>query len=154
MGIVIGILVTLLVIAAAIIFFLVKVFFSTLEKLEEVLDFNDILLTEEDLEGLRNYEKGKAYDDKYYPCKMLLLNIKFEQKHPTIIADFSMYDSHQIAGLVIHTSETLETYAKNSKDWEEYRQNLEGQGEDEANLILPQVTMYSPIEGVWTWKFE
>ena len=65
-----------------------------------------------------------------------------------------MYDSHQIAGLVIHTSETLETYAKKSKDWEEYRQNHEGQGEDEANLILPQVTMYSPIEGVWTWKFE
>ena len=154
MGIVIGILATLLVIAAAIIFLLMMVFFSTLEKLEEVLDFNDTLLSEKDLEGILNYEKGKAYDDKYYPCKMLLLNIKFEQKHPAIIADFSMYDSHQIAGLTIHTSESLENYAKNSKDWEEYRKEHEGQGEDEANLILPQVTMYSPMEGVWTWKFK
>ena len=155
MGVAIGILATLLVVAAAIIFLLAKVFFSTLGKFEEILNLSDSIMNKENFEGLRNYEMEKAYDGKYYPCKTLFLKIKFEQEDPIFVADFSLYDSQQCAGLEIYTDNTLDYYVQHSKEWAEYKEIHEGQEiEKTAILILRNVILYSPMEGVWAWKYQ
>ena len=83
--------------------------------------------------ALHNIHEGIAYDGEYYHGN-LLLQVEPNPEGGTIqIMDFSQYESHQLIGCTIRT---------NAYDKEWY------------NIYpIPNVVVFQPMEGVWTWKF-
>ena len=83
----------------------------------------------------------EAYDGKYYPATVVA-TIQFESPQRMTITDFSMYESKKIVGFTIYTNETIKDYLGEDTD----------DGEKSKTVIFKDVIVYSPIEGVWTWK--
>lgn len=151
MGIIIGILIAVALLEAAIIFFLWKVLKNTLEKLETVLEISEgYSEMVNELQSWINIENDLAYDGKYYPC-VLLMSINFEHPHTEIVADFSMYEKLKIVGLNIKTQDSLDDYIKRNPNLESYKDS-EVDINKELNLLIPKAIVYQPMEGLWTWK--
>lgn len=108
------------------------------------------------VQDLSDMAKGKipkgykeAYDGKYYPATVLA-KIIFESPQNMTITDFSMYESKRIVGFTIYTNETIREYygdAANEISDEELKERFQ-----DKTAIFKDVIVYSPIEGVWTWK--
>lgn len=86
----------------------------------------------------------KAYDNKYYPCN-LILQMKYECEKDMFITDFSQYEKKKIIGITVFNKEEYP-----AKEFQEL--GLERQ-EVEEPLILNNVIVYSPQEGIWKWKY-
>lgn len=104
--------------------------------------------TFEIVQDLSNMANGKipkgykeAYDGKYYPATVVA-TIQFESPQRMTVTDFSMYESKKIVGFTIYTNETIKDYLGEDTD----------DGEKSKTAIFKDVIVYSPIEGVWTWK--
>ena len=137
---------------AEIIFLLWKVLFCTFGNLENVLSavqgYSEMF---DELADLTNIKYEKAYDGKYYPCT-LFMSINFENPHTEIIADFSLYEKKKIIGLNIKTEESLDDYIKKNEMLAAYK-DTEVEKNKECHIVIPKVIVYSPMEGVWTWKY-
>ncbi len=128
-----------LMISLAINFLLFKVLKNTFEIVDEM---SDLML------GKTPRKFQEAYDGKYYPANVIA-TVKFSQPQEMIITDFSRYESHKLVGFTVYTKETMEEYYG--------KEMLEGLEEAELELIkrpsfFKDVTVYSPQEGMWTWK--
>lgn len=142
----------LAIIEAGIIFLLWKVFFRTFGNLENVLGavqgYSEMF---DDLADLANIKYEKAYDGKYYPCT-LFMSINFENPHTEIIADFSLYEKKKIIGLNIKTEDSLDDYIEKNEMLAAYK-GTEVEENKECHMVIPKAIVYSPMEGVWTWKY-
>ena len=121
-------------------FILIKVLKSTF----------DIIIKSENLFSFE-IDHDKAYDGKYYPCKLLLMSIDFGHPHTEMIADFSMYDDKKIIGLNIKTKSPLESFIKSNPELVQYHRERFGD-ENSCNVMIPSAIVYSPIEGAGAWK--
>ena len=126
----------LLVGALAFIFWLLQVLKNTYEIVENAMD---MALGKTP----RNYKK--AYDGKYYPATVIL-QIKFNCDSEMVITDFSMYEDKKIVGFTIYTKESMQEYIDAAAD-DEVLEEVIG-----TPVILKNVIVYAPMEGMWTWK--
>lgn len=127
------IILSLLVLAETLfIFWLFEVLKNTFEIVQDLSDMANGKIP-------KGYKK--AYDGKYYPATVVA-TIQFESPQRMTVTDFSMYESKKIVGFTIYTSETMKEYFGEDAD----------DGEKSKTAIFKDVIVYSPIEGVWTWK--
>jgi hypothetical protein len=89
-----------------------------------------------------------AYDGKYYPATVITL-VKFNCDEESIITDFSMYEDKKIVGFTVCTKETIQEYIGAAAD------DVDEETLEEVfctPTIFKNVVVYSPVEGMWTWK--
>lgn len=136
---IIAILSVLLVGAVAFIFLLLRMLKNTFEVVEQAMDMT---------QGKIPAKFQTAYDEKYYPATVISL-VKFNCDKESIITDFSMYEDKKIVGFTVCTKETIQEYigdAANSIDEETLEEAFC------TPTIFKNVVVYSPMEGMWTWK--
>ena len=127
------IILSLLVLAETLfIFWLFEVLKNTFEIVQDLSDMAN---------GKIPKDYKKAYDGKYYPATVVA-TIQFESPQKMTVTDFSMYENKKIVGFTIYTNETMKDYLGEDAD----------DGEKSKTAIFKDVIVYSPIEGVWTWK--
>lgn len=149
MGVAIAILVVLLIIETAIIFLMWKVLKSTFNNLENILNLsNEYSDMVSDFQSILNIQNEVAYDGKYYPC-VLFMSIEFNHPHTEMIADFSLYDSKKIIGLLIKSTSSLDDFIKDNPLLAMYKDT---DFEKECHIIVPKAFVYSPMKGVWSWR--
>jgi hypothetical protein len=104
-------------------------FFPTLEMSDGNEEFEQLI------QGLENFDNDIAYDGEYYPGH-LLLSVepnKESETGLTQIMDFSKYEDYNIIRCSIQYN---------------------GLREEQYGIHkIPGVTVFQPMEGVWTWKF-
>lgn len=108
------------------------------------------------VQDLSDMTKGKipkgykeAYDGKYYPATVLA-KIVFGSPQPMTITDFSQYEEKKVVGFTIFTTETVREYY--GEDAEDFSDEELAQIISDKPVIFRDVVVYSPMEGVWTWK--
>lgn len=139
MIIAIVILSVLLVGAIAFIFLLLQILKNTFEVIEQAMD-----MTQEKIPA----KFQTAYDGKYYPATVISL-VKFNCDKESIITDFSMYEDKKIVGFTVCTKETIQEYIGDAAN------GIDEEALEEAfctPTIFKNVVVYSPMEGMWTWK--
>lgn len=129
----------LLVGAIAFIFWLLQVLKNTFEVIEQAMDM---------AQGKTPAKFKTAYDGKYYPATVIS-QVKFNCDKEMIITDFSMYEDKKIVGFTVCTKETIQEYIGAAADDldEEILEETFG-----SPTIFKNVVVYSPVEGMWTWK--
>ena len=130
----------LLVGAFAFIFWLLQVLKNTYEIVEQAMDM---------AQGKTPAKFKTAYDGKYYPATVIS-QVKFNCDNEAVITDFSMYEDKRIVGFTICTKETIHEYFGIPGDVPEdvLEENLA------TPAIFKNVIVYSPMEGMWTWKSQ
>jgi hypothetical protein len=129
----------LLVGAVAFIFWLLQVLKNTFEIIEQAMDM---------AQGKTPAKFKTAYDGKYYPATVIS-QVKFNCDKEMIITDFSMYEDKKIVGFTVCTKETIQEYIGAAAD------DLDDEILEDAfgsPTIFKNVVVYSPMEGMWTWK--
>lgn len=129
----------LLVGAVAFIFWLLQVLKNTFEVIEQAMDM---------AQGKTPAKFKAAYDGKYYPATVIS-QVKFNCDKEMIVTDFSMYEDKKIVGFTVCTKETIQEYIGAAAD------DLDDEILEEAfgsPTIFKNVVVYSPMEGMWTWK--
>ncbi len=129
----------LLVGAVAFIFWLLQVLKNTFEVVEQAMDM---------AQGKTPAKFKTAYDGKYYPATVIS-QVKFNCDKEMIITDFSMYEDKKIVGFTVCTKETIQEYIGAAAD------DLDDEVLEDAfgsPTIFKNVVVYSPMEGMWTWK--
>lgn len=126
-----------LFVAAALIFFLLKVLKNTFDitfKLMETTDdgFPIILKT--------------AYNDKYYPAAAII-KVEFDAKEEGKIVDFSLYEKYKVVGFTIFTKDSIEKFYG-----EDAIEEFGGIEEIKKPIIIKNVLVYEFKEGDWLWK--
>lgn len=127
MGIVLGIVSTLLIIAMAIIFLLYKVLKNTLNMFEKSVSANGDV----------------AYDDCYYPGSVIA-TLKYDCPEDMIIADFSQYEENELIGITIYNKERY-------LDSEFGKAGIPREV-GERPQFFSNVIVFQPMEGMWKWK--
>ena len=125
--------------AVAFIFWLLQVLKNTYEIVENAMD---MALGKTP----RNYKK--AYDGKYYPATVIS-QVKFDCDSEMVVTDFSMYEDKKIVGFTVCTKETIQEYIGAAAD------DIDEETLEEVfctPTIFKNVVVYSPVEGMWTWK--
>ena len=90
---------------------------------------------------------GTAYDGQYYPATVIA-SVKYDSNEEMIVTDFSLYESQQIVGFTICTKQSIsEYYGPLTFELDDEELQLL-----EEPTIFPNVIVYAPQEGVWTWK--
>ena len=74
------------------------------------------------------------------------MQIKFNCDSEMVITDFSMYEDKKIVGFTIYTKESMQEYIGAAADDEILEEDIG------TPVILKNVTVYAPMEGMWTWK--
>ena len=130
----------LLIGAFAFIFWLLQVLKNTYEIVEQAMDM---------AQGKTPKQYKTAYDGKYYPATVIS-QVKFNCDNEAVITDFSMYEDKKIVGFTICTKETIHEYFGISDNISEevLEENLA------TPTIFKNVIVYSPMEGMWTWKSQ
>lgn len=129
----------LLIGAVAFIFWLLQVLKNTFEVIEQAMDM---------AQGKTPAKFKTAYDGKYYPATVIS-QVKFNCDKEMIVTDFSMYEDKKIVGFTVCTKETIQEYIGAAADDldEEVLEETFG-----SPTIFKNVVVYSPMEGMWTWK--
>ena len=129
----------LLVGAVAFIFWLLQVLKNTFEVIEQAMDM---------AQGKTPAKFKTAYDGKYYPATVIS-QVKFNCDKEMVITDFSMYEDKKIVGFTVCTRETIQEYVGAAADDlnDEILEDTFG-----SPTIFKNVVVYSPMEGMWTWK--
>lgn len=97
-----------------------------------------------------------AYDGKYYPATVILTT-EYDQPQEGIITDFSMYEEKNIIGFTALIKDTFENNVKQILKICNIPDDVPIEMIEEAvntPTIMKNVVVYSPIEGVWTWKSQ
>ncbi len=129
----------LLVGAVAFIFWLLQVLKNTFEVVEQAMDM---------AQGKTPAKFKTAYDGKYYPATVIS-QVKFNCDEEMVVTDFSMYEDKKIVGFTVCTKETIQEYIGAAAD------DLDDEVLEDAfgsPTIFKNVVVYSPMEGMWTWK--
>ena len=136
----------LLVAAGAFIFLLMKV-------LKNIFTISFSQSKEMLKSELKNFDE--AYDNKYYPAT-IILTTQYNQPNEGIITDFSMYEEKNIIGFTGLIKESFEDYITNSPLSMFIKEIPIELIKEIFNkpTIIKDVIVYSPIEGVWTWKLQ
>ena len=92
-----------------------------------------------------------AYNGKYYPATVLAKTI-FNSDYEMVVADFSMYETHNIVGFNLHVPESIEEYYKNYANITLSEEDAEGLKNMNFPAIFPNAQVYEIEEGTWTWK--
>jgi hypothetical protein len=129
----------LLVGAVAFIFWLLQVLKNTFEVIEQAMDM---------AQGKTPTKFKTAYDGKYYPATVIS-QVKFNCDKEMVITDFSMYEDKKIVGFTVCTKETIQEYIGAAADDFDDDILKETFG---SPTIFKNVVVYSPVEGMWTWK--
>jgi hypothetical protein len=129
----------LLVGAVAFIFWLLQVLKNTFEVIEQAMDM---------AQGKTPTKFKTAYDGKYYPATVIS-QVKFSCDKEMVITDFSMYEDKKIVGFTVCTKETIQEYIGAAADDFDDDILKETFG---SPTIFKNVVVYSPVEGMWTWK--
>lgn len=89
-----------------------------------------------------------AYDGKYYPATVIS-QVKFNCDSESVITDFSLYDEKKIVGFTLCTKETIREYLGATADDmpDELLEEIFA-----TPSVFKDVTVYAPMEGMWTWK--
>lgn len=90
------------------------------------------------------YSLFEAYDGKYYPATAIIITI-FNSAEEGVLVDFSQYETNKTVGFTICEPKSIEDFY-GIKLEEEEKMALE------QPVILEDVVVYSPAEGVWAWK--
>lgn len=125
--------------AVAFIFWLLQVLKNTFEIVEQAMDM---------AQGKTPAKFQTAYDGKYYPATVISL-VKFNCDEESVITDFSLYEDKKIVGFTVCTKETIQEYIGAAAD------DLDEETLEEVfctPTIFKNVVVYSPVEGMWTWK--
>lgn len=146
MGVAIAILVILLIIETAIIFLMWKITFGNLKNILNMSNEYSDMVSE--FQSILNMQNEVAYDGKYYPC-VLFMSIEFNCLHTEMIADFSLYDSKKVIGLLIKSTNSLDDFIEDNPLLARYKDT---DFEKECHIIVPKAFVYSPMKGVWSWK--
>ena len=125
--------------AVAFIFWLLQVLKNTFEIIEQAMDM---------AQGKTPTKFKTAYDGKYYPATVIS-QIKFNCDKEMVVTDFSMYEDKKIVGFTVCTKETIQEYVGAAADDldDEILEDTFG-----SPTIFKNVVVYSPVEGMWTWK--
>lgn len=97
-----------------------------------------------------------AYDGKYYPATVIL-TAKYDQPQEGIITDFSMYEEKNIVGFTALIKDTFEDNIKQMLKLCNIPDDVPIEMIEEVvntPTVMKNVVVYSPIEGVWTWKSQ
>ena len=128
----------LFVASLAIIFWLYQVLKNTFSITEDMMDM---------IENKVPRSLRTAYDGKYYPATAIV-KMEFGSPHEMVITDFSLYDSKKIVGFTIYTTDSIKKfYSLNPEELEEEDIEILTQP-----VMLKNVVVYAPAEGLWTWK--
>lgn len=125
--------------AIAFIFWLLKVLKNTFKVVEQAMNM---------AQGKIPTKFQTAYDGKYYPATVISL-VKFNCDEESVITDFSMYEDKKIVGFTVCTKETIQEYIGAAAD------DVDEETLEEifcTPTIFKNVVVYSPVEGMWTWK--
>ena len=125
--------------AVAFIFWLLQVLKNTFEIIEQAMDM---------AQGKTPTKFKTAYDGKYYPATVIS-QVKFNCDKEMVVTDFSMYEDKKIVGFTVCTKETIQEYVGAAADDldDEILEDTFG-----SPTIFKNVVVYSPVEGMWTWK--
>ena len=139
MGIVIAILAVLLLGAAAVIFWLLKVLKNTFAVTENLVNI---------VQGKSPHIIKEAYDDKYYPATVIA-QVKFGQPSEGKVVDWSLYEEKKIIGFFMLTTDKPEDYYG-----KEFIENLEEEELEELlkPVIIKNALVYAVREDDWFWK--
>lgn len=151
MIIVIIILSILLAAAIGIIFWHYRVLKNT----SKILDFEGLDISFSSI-PMNRFSPQTAYDGKYYPATVILTT-KYGQPQEGIITDFSMYEEKNIIGFTALIKDTFENHVKQMLKICNVPDDVPIEMIEEAmNIptVMKNVVVYSPIEGVWTWKSQ
>ena len=137
-GIIIA-LIMLLVVAAAIIFCLLKVLKNTFGMVEGLSDL---------VNGKMPRSIRKAYNDKYYPATVIA-KVLFDCAQEGKIADFSLYEKYKIVGITIMTKNSMSDYYG-----VEFLEELDEETLEDLTkpVIIKNTLVYEVTEGDWLWK--
>jgi hypothetical protein len=129
----------LLVVAAALIFCLLKVLKNTFKMVAGLSDL---------VNGKMPRNIRKAYNDKYYPA-IVIAKISFGCKQEGKIVDFSLYEKYKIVGITVMTKDAMSDYYGT-----EFLEELDEETlEDLAKpVIIKNALVYEVAEGDWLWK--
>ena len=125
--------------AVAFIFWLLQVLKNTYEIVENAMDM---------ALGKTPRSYKKAYDGKYYPATVIS-QVKFDCDKEMLITDFSMYEDKKIVGFTVCTTDTIQEYIGAAA--EDIPDDLLEET-FATPTIFKNVVVYSPMEGMWTWK--
>ena len=88
-----------------------------------------------------------AYDGQYFPATVIA-SVKYNSDEEMVVTDFSLYESQKIVGFTICTKQSIsDYYGPLAFDLDDEELQLL-----EEPTIFPNVIVYAPREGVWTWK--
>ena len=125
--------------AIAFIFWLLQVLKNTFEIIDQAMDM---------ARGKTPKQFKTAYDGKYYPATVIS-QVKFDCDKEMLITDFSMYEDKKIVGFTVCTTDTIQEYIGAAA--EDIPDDLLEET-FATPTIFKNVVVYSPMEGMWTWK--
>jgi hypothetical protein len=127
---------------------------GVLKNTSKILDFGDLDISFSSV-PMNLFSPQTAYDGKYYPATVILTT-KYDQPQEGIVTDFSIYEEKNIIGFTALIKNTFENNVKqilNINIPDDVPIELI---EEAINTptVMKNVVVYSPIEGVWTWKSQ
>lgn len=121
----------------------------------KVLDFESLDMSFSSI-PMNRFSPQTAYDGKYYPATVILTT-KYDQPQEGIITDFSMYEEKNIIGFTALIKDTFENNIKEILKICNIPDDIPIEMIEEVvntPTIMKNVVVYSPVEGVWTWKSQ
>ena len=128
---------------------------GVLKNTSKILDFGDLDISFSSM-SINKLSPQTAYDGKYYPATVILTT-KYDQPQEGIITDFSMYEEKNIIGFTALIKDTFENNIKQMLKICNIPDDIPIEMIEEAintPTVMKNVVVYSPIEGVWTWKSQ
>ena len=128
---------------------------GVLKNTSKILDFGDLDISFSSM-SINKLSPQTAYDGKYYPATVILTT-KYDQPQEGIITDFSMYEEKNIIGFTALMKETFEDSVKQMLKICNIPDDIPIEMIEETintPTVMKNVVVYSPIEGVWTWKSQ
>jgi hypothetical protein len=105
---------------------------------------------------MKRFMPQTAYDGKYYPATVILTT-QYNQPQEGIVTDFSIYEEKNIIGFTMLIKDTFEDSIKQLLDICNIPDDMPIEMIEEVvntPTIMKNVVVYSPVEGVWTWKSQ
>ena len=128
---------------------------GVLKNTSKILDFEGLDISFSSI-PMNRFSPQTAYDGKYYPATVILTT-KYDQPQEGIITDFSMYEEKNIIGFTALIKDTFENNIKQILKICNIPDDIPIEMIEEAvntPTVMKNVVVYSPIEGVWTWKSQ
>lgn len=129
--------------------------YRVLKNTSKILNFEDLDILFSSIQTTK-LSPQTAYDGKYYPATVILTT-QYGQPQEGIITDFSMYEEKNIIGFTALIKDTFENHVKQMLKICNVPDDVPIEMIEEAmNIptVMKNVVVYSPIEGVWTWKSQ